>query len=212
MATTAQDNFTEASDTNIESHTPSPTGTSWTPATTGDTKVIGSTDSVQPRSGANECFVREGTDIGDDDMDVSADVVLNTTNSGHRAGIAGRYASGSHNNQYQAYAQGSAATTYDIFLFKNIAGVRTQLGTYALTVASTAEVVTLKLSILTATKKVFTNGTERISSSDDNLTGNNYAGLYGRNSSPRIDNFLSESVSASIQPPRSMHQFRQRAA
>ncbi|HYE74846.1 MAG TPA: hypothetical protein VEF04_16015, partial [Blastocatellia bacterium] len=196
MATKAQDTFTESSNTFIESHTPSPTGTGWTPSTTSDVTVLEASDDVRISAGANIRSAREGTDVGSDQMDVSADVVIASTSSAERIGVTGRYASGNHVNHYRALGQGATTVTRTILLTKQVAGADTALGTFTLTIAETSAVTTIKLEIRTAAKKVYTNGTERISSADDSLTGNNFAGIYGRGSVARLDNYLSESVSS----------------
>lgn len=195
-ATVASDSFTEAVDVFIELHVPSPTGTSWTPDELLNTTVVGATDNVQPEDSASIVIAREGTDVGDDDMDVSVDITMNTNNSAHRAGCAARIAGADLINYYQVYAVGNSGTVRTINLEKTVAGAVSSLGTYDLTTVANTDVTTLKLEIRTAAKKVYTNGTERISTADDSLTGNNFGGLYGRNTSPRIDNYLCESVGA----------------
>lgn len=194
MGTIGQDAFTAGSDENLESHTPD-VGAGWSVEVATKFQVRGSTDDVDHTASAIE-HARKGDDIGDDDMDVTG--VCKCANASARiAGVTGRVASGSFNNCYEAYLNGDGSAV-DVFLFKNIAGTRTQLGTWNGNLTNNTE-YTVKLEIRTAAKKVYVNGTERISSSDDSLTGNNYAGIVmngsaGGNSQTRVTSFLSESI------------------
>jgi len=107
------------------------------------------------------------------------------------AGPAGRIPSGTvdGDNFYAArlYSDGSNC---DVELVKNVGGSETQLGTYDANFGTSTD-VTLKLEIRTATKKVFVDGIERISSSDDSLTGNNFAGMTSAKDLWRMDDFVS---------------------
>lgn len=197
-ATIASDFFTEALDTAFSSHTPSPSGTSWTQFDATNPKVIGATDNamVGEAGTSNIRTAKETTTIGDDDMDVSATTTINNTSTTHSTGVSGRVASTDtgESNAYWARRIGAASgTTYQ--LDKTVAGVTTTLGTYADAAANTTS-QTIKLSIRTGAKTVSVDGTDRISSADDSLTGNNFAGVVGSRDDPRLDDFLSESVAS----------------
>lgn len=196
-ATIAQDTFTELLDVDLLDHTPD-TGTGWDTDTQADLDVFGLlTDNVGVASGStNIRAARETTTIGDDDMDVTLDCVLNSVATNNSGGPTGRIpdtVNGSA-NRYQAKLVGDA-TTVDVELEKVVASTTTSLGTYDLNAAST-DTVTLKLEIRTAAKKVYVGGVERISSVDDSLTGNNFSGIGVLRSNFRGDNYLSEDAAA----------------
>ncbi len=203
MPTKAQDTFTEASDTNLTDHTPD-TGTGWTTDVSDEAelKIIAADDELEldEAMGGGE-GAREDTDIGDDDMDVSA--TLRTTLSGtdnRVIMVSGRIPSGTFDGQ-NAYLVDGKTSGADVYrLNKRVAGSVTALGTYG-TIPTSGEVI--KLEIRTAAKKVYIDATERISSTDDSLTGNNFAGFVTRGSPDitshwRLDDFLSEDVAAAV--------------
>ena len=191
-ATIGQDTFTEASNTNLENHTPD-TGTSWSVDATAEFLVLGASDDLQENA-ARDNFARETTDIGDDDMDVSTDTTINSTSNARRAGVIGRIPTGESGvaNGYHAYRRGEASGT-SYRLDKIVTSVTTNLGSYSDAAANTVS-QTIKLEIRTAAKKIYVDATERISSTDDVLTGNNFAGIVMEEKVPRMDNWLSESV------------------
>jgi hypothetical protein len=101
---------------------------------------------------------------------VQADVHGGTGTGGaaiSSAGVVARWTSSANFYLAQVDQGGTVA------LFKCVAGVFTSLGTYALGVAS----ATIKLQVTDAAKKVFVNGTERISSADNALTSAGKAGM-----------------------------------
>ena len=197
MAIKAQDTFTEASDTNLTDHTPD-TGTGWTTDISDETelRIIAADDELALSSAmiVGE-GAREDTDIGDDDMDVSS--TLRTTLSGtdnRLTIVSGRIPSGTFDalNAYIVDAKTQGTDSYR--LQKKVAGSVTVLGAYGV-IPTSGDIV--KLEIRTAAKKVFLNGTERISSVDDSLIGNQFAGLVNRGAPTidwRLDDFLSEDV------------------
>jgi len=192
----ANDTFTEASTTSLEDHTPSPLGTSWSESSAGPDKwkVTDKESNHTNEAGGSANVVRENTDIGGDVMDVTLVVTATKCDGGAGtgyAGPAGRIPSGTvdGDNFYAArlYSDGSNC---DVELVKNVGGSETQLGTYDANFGTSTD-VTLKLEIRTATKKVFVDGIERISSSDDSLTGNNFAGMAAFKDLWRMDDFVS---------------------
>ncbi|NIO41045.1 MAG: hypothetical protein GTO41_13255 [Burkholderiales bacterium] len=194
MATKAQDTFTEASDTELQSHIPN-TGTGWTcEGGAGIMQVLGAEDAVQ-RQDFGRRYAREGTDIGDDNMDVSADCLGNSTTSGRDAGVAARMTTSDFDNAYHAYLDGDGGSAVDVYFYKEVAGSRTLLDSWNGNL-STGVYYTLKLEIRSGAQKVYVDGTERCSATeaDSTLQGNQYAGIAAQRTGQRIDNFLSESV------------------
>ena len=182
--TVASDTFTEATHTFLENHTPD-IGTGWTVKTTSEFCIDATLDRLrlgesQPCSGVSgDLFppngAREDTEFGDDDMDVTVDVIIQLLEESHFGGPAGRIPSGTFdamNMYYVIYHDGNARWE----LHKIVAGTDTLLGSRAETLAMN-DVRTVKLEIRTATKKVYIGGVERISSTDDSLVGNSFAGL-----------------------------------
>ena len=204
--TVASDTFTEAPNTLLENHTPD-IGTSRTVKQTSELCISATLDQLRisengPCSGVSGDFfapngAREDTDFGDDDMDVTVDVIIQEFGGPHRGGPAGRIPAGTfdaRNMYYVVFDDGQGRWE----LHKIVAGTDTTLGFWAETLVLN-DVRTVKLEIRTATKKVYIGGVERISSTDDSLLGNNYAGLYGEadeaDNGPGFDNFLSVSPS-----------------
>lgn len=201
MATKASDTFTEASDTDLKDHTPD-TGTGWD--TDGDTQpeVEGSSDQLQHHNNSTPDCGREETDIGDDDMDVTMDCYLGDDQDNRRCGVTGRVASteAGEDNAYWGYLQGDDAGGMNAVLDKVVSSSTTNLSSSSVMFDPLTDTVEVKLEIRTAAKKVYLDSMEELSSSDDSLTGNNFAGVIISRQDPRGDNFLSESVGA---PPAS---------
>ena len=186
------DTFTEGANTALTSHTPdvgagwSVSGSTWT--------VVALTDTLTKTTGAAD-RARKGDDIGSDQMDVTADMATVGT-TGIQTGVCGRMTTADYVNQYEAYLAGDGLTV-DLALDKVVSGTRTSLGTFDLNALSLA-VVSVKLEVRTAAKKVYAGGVERITTADNSLTGQQYAGVTGNGASAtrNWDNFLSESVGA----------------
>jgi hypothetical protein len=196
VATVGSDLFTEAANNPLSAHSVT-TGAGWTLEAAQFT-VIAATDTLQHNLNAIQ-RARKGDDIGADDMDVSASVAVAGATL-RLAGVCARMSTDNFINQYEAYVQFKTATTQDVFLFKNVAGTRTQLGTAVVTLNQNVQ-ATLKLAIRAGTQEVFVNGVSQIATTeaDATLAGRQYAGVImnGNNSSNALlDNFLSESVAA----------------
>lgn len=196
MPIVGQDLFTEASNTNLENHT-ADVGGGWSVSTTGVLVVQAAEDNVSA-SGTLDRRARKGDDIGDDDMDVSADVKT-TTNTSRLAGVLARASTDGFNNQYEAFVIGNGAGNNPLVqLFKVVSGTPTQLGSIDCGVAAST-FMTLKCAIRAGTQEVFINAVSKISATeaDTTLQDRRYAGLVmnGAGSADcRLDNFLSESV------------------
>lgn len=194
MTTKASDTFTGGGTTNLTDHTPD-TGTGWTERTAGHMEVSGGTVVITGNNRQLQVS-REDTDIGDDDMDVSltlkAAPIISEDNTDF--GPAGRIPSGAFNGRhhYRGVAKVISDTSLLFELIKRIDTTETSLGTHA---DDPAVNDVLKLEIRTGAKKLFVNGVEKISSTDDSLTGNNFAGIAARADFPyKGDDFLSEDV------------------
>lgn len=201
MATVGQDTFTEAANTDLASHTPD-VGAGWSVQTASAFRDVGGTDDVAHQNASLE-RARKGDDIGGDQMDVSADVKV-SGNTGRIAGVCARMSTDGYADQYEAYLlREGSGTQKTVKLFKNVGGTRTELGSATITLGDNTY-TTLKLSIASGSQKVYTAGVERIAATeaDSTLSGRKYAGLlmlgtsFGDNT--RIDNFLSESVAATV--------------
>lgn len=197
MATIASATFTVGSDTALSSYTPD-VGTSFS-LEAAEFTVIAATDEVR-HTGAQLKRAREETTIGSDQMNVQADCKVSASAS-RQAGVCARMTTADYANQFEAYLQGtSGGTTVDVFLFKNVGGTRTQLGTSNQTL-NAGVYATLRLEIGAGSQVVKLNGSTVITGSeaDSTLSGQTYAGIIMRGASDtntRVDNFLSESVVA----------------
>ena len=203
MATKAQDTFTDTDNTALNAHTPD-TGTGWTCITGWKIGKFDANEVSAPTNATIEAAM-EDTDIGDDDMDVSVDLsnAWDTADDSDQIGAAGRILSTNQasidDNHYRAVADVVNGASMGFELFKVVTGTETSLGTHA---QDPATGDTIKLEIRTGTKKLYVNGSELISSSDDSLTGNQFAGIThnGQKETHYYDNFLSEDVAAAANP------------
>jgi len=204
MVVKAEDTFTVGSDTNLENHTPSPTGTAWVVKTAGRLFIPASLDAVNNIEADGTRYPgRETTDIGDDDMDITGVLeMLNSDDIGapQFCGICARMTSANVGNYFSArIVDDAGADDVTLRLFKVIGGTETELGTgFTLTGLGP---FTVKLEIRAGTQKVFENAIERISATeaDTVLQGNQFGGLESSDEDeldPLIDNYKSESVGA----------------
>lgn len=196
MATIASATFTVGSDTALSSYTPD-VGTGWSLEAAQFT-VVAATDDCRHNGGSLN-RAREGTTVGADQMNIQADCKVGAATT-RRAGVCGRMTTADYTNQFEAYLQGTAGgTTVDVFLFKNVAGTRTQLGTSNQTLGS-GVYATVRLEIGKGSQVVKFNGATVITGAeaDSTLSGNFYAGIIMQGlgeATTRVENFLSESVS-----------------
>jgi uncharacterized delta-60 repeat protein len=199
------DTFTESSDTALTSHTPD-IGTGWTEVfddTTPGTnaQVIASRDIVQAGDG-DETNTGQAYTAQPDPTSVDQAIsitlsALETDNNTKPVGIFGRRTD--NDNFYYVRILPNGHDTYDtVELWKMVSGTPTSLGSYDATLAANT---VIKLEIRDASKKVYVDGTERISSSDNTLTGagtwglffGNYNGTGGNcRTTWDLDNFLAE--------------------
>lgn len=201
MAVVKQDTFVDTANVQLQNHIPTPSGTGGWDTDTDPRLEIGAANDLRIDSETSHKFGRETTSIGDDDMDVSLDVQLNNASANqHKCGPSGRIPNTENGsaNGYHLWLV-SKGTGGDLELVKRVASVETSLGTNSFG-GSVATPFTLKLEIRAGAKKGYIDGVEKISSSDDSLIGNTYAGVNGLRNAWRADNFLSESVDAPTPP------------
>lgn len=203
MAIIAQDNFTEAVDTDIELHISDNPGAnpSWDADAVGSQPIVEADQNELRGATDSDRYARHTADVGDDKMDVSANCKI-STNADRRCGLTARVPAGESGvaNCYTCYLTYDGKNV-DAGLDKIVATVTTNLGSYALD-GTAGTFYALKLQIRTDAKKLYIDGVERISSVDDVLTGNNFAGVRIRRSSAdiRIDSFVLESVDTPAPP------------
>ncbi|MCA9401854.1 MAG: hypothetical protein KC713_09515, partial [Candidatus Omnitrophica bacterium] len=177
-ATVVSDSFTEAGDTAITSHTPD-TGTGWTEvfddSSAGtDAQVIGSSDTLA--GGSDENSVGQAYTAQPDPSGVDQDITftlkaLDTTTGTKPIHLFGRRTDNS--NFYHVQLLPNTNAKDSVKLYKYVAGVATELDTSDETLAVND---VIKLEIRDATKKVYINAVEILSSADNALTS---AGTWG---------------------------------
>lgn len=166
-----EDSFTDTSGTVLSSHTPNIGGT-WTKhgSYTGDMNI---SDANRLRMGsgtASRCFYNS-TDPAGAEYDLECiDRVITAANNAF--GMAGRIATGANTMYMMRYQQ----STGNWQLYKIVTGTATLLGEFTQARTSSTE-STVKLEIRDATKKVYIDGVERISSTDNAITAAGKAGF-----------------------------------
>lgn len=171
MTVVANDTFTDSAGTDLASHTPE-TG-SWTehgPSAAGSLVI----NSNNVRVGANAESVYYQAAPGTSEYDVEVTISPGTMTDFLLSGVAGRIDTAASTFYRACYT--NVGGTNKFALEKVVAGAATTLGTFNATLSGST---TLKLQIRNAAKKVFINGTERISSADNAITATGRGGLYG---------------------------------
>jgi len=178
MSTVFSDNFTEASNTALTSHTPSPTGTSWVEVAKVGTTInwqVYAADYVAGIGGntAEGQSCKSQPDPSSSAYDVQWTVQLVDTTSGtQRRRLLGRMADSS--NYYAAGLLPTAHASNTDELFKIVADAKTQLATVDTAWANND---THMLRMRDAAKEVFRNGSSILSNSDNALTATGSAGI-----------------------------------
>lgn len=205
MALVVNDTFTDTSGTALASHT-GETGATWTihPNYTG-TAVISNANRVRKGTGTTlSVFYTSGVP-GGAEYDVTGDFYIAST-AASQSSIAGRL-SLTVGDFYEA-----RATETNWSLRKAIAGVGSILGTWTRTSIDEA-IEAAKLEIRDAQKAVYVDGTSRITSTDNAVTGAGRAGVrFGTvagsdTAQIHIDNFQCNDLAAgggSALPPQMM--------
>jgi hypothetical protein len=177
------DTFTESADTALTSHTPD-IGTGWTevydsttPGT--DAVVIASSDIVEAGYGGEndtgQAYTAQPAPTGAD-QDISITLKALDTSTGTKpVGIFGRRTDNSNFYHLQILPELNTNGYDTVILWKFVGAVDTQLGSFDATLAVGD---TIKLEIRDATKKVYINGVERISSTYNELTEAGTWGIY----------------------------------
>ena len=184
----ANDNFTDANGTNLSAHTSDSLHT-WT-QNNGSAVLINNNTIYSGQTTEGGFYYTSAISSGaeyDVQIDVtvgnSADVVL---------GPAGRIATGA-NTGYGVVCNGGSWRLYEV-----IGGTETSIGSYSGDSPTTTK--TVLLQIRNATKKVFINGVERISSANNNITDAGRAGIFtyytDASASRYADNWSASNVAA----------------
>lgn len=185
MTVIASDNFTDSNGTLLQNHTPSGGG-SWTKLIGGagvDIEIYG--NGATP-SGDNSWYYHSATPSG-----VEYDVSYTLTqvgSSNHGLGCTAR----SSTSAQTGYLSWHGPVIY--YLYKAIAGSFTELGSSSVDTPTAGD--TVKLEIKGASKKLFVNGVERISSSNNDITDAGKAGFrtWGTDTASYLDNWQVEEV------------------
>ena len=172
------DTFTEASDTNLASHTPD-TGTGWTVPYDPNTTVpkVNSTADVCEITTSNNgtgCLALATATLSGDEYDVESDVTTDAP-ADDRWGLVGRATD--EDNLYAAGGSNNAGS----FLYKRVSGVETELARNTGTAYDIDSGFTYKLEIRDAAKKWFGKGSEWLSSSDNAITATGSGGYFWGN-------------------------------
>ncbi len=203
--TAVSDSFTESANTVLTSHSPD-TGTGWTEVydsspSGDDATVVATEDIVRAGSSVNDvgqAYTAQPAPAGvDQDISIAIDTLISDTGT-KPFGLFGRRTDNS--NFYHVQILPNEHSEASVKLWKFVSSVDTELGSYDATLA-VGDII--KLEIRDATKKVYINGVERISSSDNSLTNAGTWGLYFGNYNGagagghlrvdwRLDNFLAE--------------------
>lgn len=200
MATFVNDTFSgEVGTTVLSAHT-GEAGATWTvhPSYTEQLNVSAITNSVFcSNTAVGSCYYTSGIPASSE-YDVQADFVTDFSLGGiaNFAGIAGRISTSADTFYMARYS--ASPSRWE--LYKAVSGTFTLLGTYSQSLSDNSS-YTVRLEITDATKKVFVDGVERISSTDNAITAAGRAGMRWRNSTTnqtglRLDNFSATDISA----------------
>lgn len=203
--TTIADDFTQSSDTDLESHTPTGTnaGSGWTAI--GDAtsvQVLASSDRAQnvQDGGAFNLYAMDDT-LSGTDMTVDADVGIATAapnNDLQYAGVWGRLPSASSDTDYYRASIHVSGNTLRLY-YRASSGTETQISSVTPTTTAVATLTALQLSCDGSTIAVSYDGTEDISVTNTQVTTGNYAGIRGNTNSsvrdPMWDNFIAADIS-----------------
>jgi len=172
------DTFTEAADTNLVNHVPD-TGTGWTEeenTTTAIQKVIAASDIVRADAAKNSQRHIYSAQPNPSTVEYDIAATLKAVNTGSGGSddswfFVARFTDTS--NFYSAGTYGGAAAA-DKKIFKEVAGVITELASGDNGLAAND---TLEFRVRDATKKLFHNGVEVLSTTDNALTSAGRAGF-----------------------------------
>jgi hypothetical protein len=173
MPTFVSDTFTDATGTALTAHT-GETGATWTEHTayTVGNMVIDSADRIYNSVAGETITYASGAPAGAEYY-VQATFRQLTDGVVNLPGIAGRIDTAAETQYAVEYREGIAT---EFRLFRREAGVFTAMGTYTVDPATGVDVV-VKLELKDATKKVYVDGVERISSTDNSIAAAGKAGV-----------------------------------
>lgn len=180
VTTWVEDSFTEASDTDLVSHTPDQ-GTSWTERindtlgpgvmrvfATGDYMAASASESIA----AILCTAQPGP--GDAEYDVECDIIATSTpDASDAAWVIGRWQNDGQGSRYSLGIFASGA----FFLFRRSGGTTTLLDSTTVPAFDPTVSHRIKLEIRNATKKGYVDDVEYVSSADNTVTAAGEAGL-----------------------------------
>ncbi|MDO8631171.1 MAG: hypothetical protein Q7R41_11825 [Phycisphaerales bacterium] len=200
-----EDTFTEAVNTDLSAHTPSPTGTSWTllvQDTTLVLRVLAASDTVAASStdttGGLAYTAQPAASTPE--YDVQADIAAVATSSEDSWILLARVVDADNMYGIGIYPNAAAA---NMKMWKQVANVVTELasGDFDVTAGDT-----MKFEIRDAAKKLYQNGVERLSTADNALTAAGSGGIAVgrifvavddiRLNIPSFDNFIITEVEA----------------
>lgn len=181
MATVVNDTFTESSNTALTSHTPD-TGTGWTQIynnmTSGYAQVNATTDYCEPTANENNKGLAYASSPDPASAEYDVTVVMGTAHPAAETytkpfGVFGRH-DGTADDRYILQVLPDSHTQNAYQLYKVDGGVETQLASVDGTTVAGDE---FKLEVRNASKKVYKNGSEILSSTDNVLTAAGKVGI-----------------------------------
>lgn len=187
MAVFVNDTFTDTNGVLLQNHT-GETGATWTehPDVAGVDATIQSNKASSLSNSGSAYYASGAPATAEYDVELTTGALSSPTMG---MGPQGRLLATPYTG-YLAWASGASS------LYKHVAGAFTEIGSYAGAVPSGT---VIKLQIRDATKKVFLDGVERISSTNNDVTGAGKAGLrfYSDAVSPAIVDTFSATDAAS---------------
>lgn len=180
------DTFTDTNGTNLSSHT-GEVGATWTKHSSYTGNItIQSNRCVGPADGGDDitCYYASGSPTTAE-YDVTATLIQTSDDAYSGCSVAGRIST-SANTMYLVQRKTGATDQWE--LYKIVAGSATLLGTWSEALAN-GDSRTVKLEIRNATKKLYVNGAERISSADNEITGAGKAGTRAYGNDMELDDF-----------------------
>lgn len=178
MAIIVEDQFTEASAVALTAHTPSPTGTSWTEEDHQNTAVINDNAtndyivaSATQTAAGQVCSAQPNPSVAEYDIEWQCKVADTGTATRQQRLIA-RWVDVNNHYGFRVLPDGHASNAYR--LYKVVSGTLTELATVD---GTTAVDDVFVFEIRDATKRVLKNGSEILTTSDNELTGAGKAGV-----------------------------------
>lgn len=193
----SSDTFTDTAGVLLQNHT-GEVGATWVKHASGGVQDMKITDANMLRAsstGLPAIYYASGVP-GTAEYDVQT-LVTQRSSGSSPIGVAGRIDSVAHTLYAAMYEPAF------LELIKVVAGSQTSLGNFNLTIGD-GNSVTLKLEIRDATKRVFIDGVQRISSADNVITTAGLAGVRGKSggdnntTGSHLDNFVATDLTSGI--------------